>query len=89
MNEHERRRKREIGVAFLSELIADVLAQSPANGEDRGLDVDVIRQRAGFSPNEFANQLCRGILFQMKRQDEIEVVLQARMGGPTRWRLKE
>ena len=72
MNAHERRRKRDIGVAFLAEVIADVLAEARADGSEGWLAPQQIRRKLGFGDKQFASGLCRGILNQMHQYGEVE-----------------
>ena len=83
MNEHQRRRKREIGVAFLAEAIADILIESQGKGE-RGVTVDEVRIQLGFSKGQYAGDICKGILHQMALHGEVYT---AEAVSPERWRL--
>lgn len=84
MNGHERRRKRDIGVAFLAEAIADVLAEARDSGKEEGIWADYVRHRLGFDVGMRANELCRGVLHQMLQHGEVEV---DRTSGYEHWRL--
>ena len=86
MNAHERRRRRGIGVAFLSEVIADVLAETQQDNSAGWLMVDQVRARVGFERGQGANEICRGVLNQMHLNDEVEYERKAE-GEPYVWRL--
>ena len=87
MNIHHRRRRREMGVALLSELIADVLAEAQQDGTSGWLTVAQIRQGAGFESGYKADDLCRGILCQMLKHYEVSCT-DGGVGGEHIWRLR-
>ena len=72
MNAHERRRKRDIGIAFLADAVADVLAQSQPDSSDGWFSSQHISRELGFADRQFGSGLCRGILNQMFQQGEVE-----------------
>ena len=72
MNLHERRRMRDIGLAFLSNAVADVLAEAKQERLEGWLTADQVRVRLGFDHGQYASGLCRGILNQMYLNGEVE-----------------
>ena len=72
MNVHELRRRRDLGVAFLSEAIADVLTEAKRDGSEGWMRPDTIRFRLGFDHGQYAAGLCRGILNQMYLNNQVE-----------------
>lgn len=72
MNKHERDRKREIGLAFLADVVADVLMEAQGDGQQGWLRVDQIRIGAGFSGGKSANDTCRGVLHHLLQRGDVE-----------------
>ena len=86
MNVHEGRRKGDTGVAFLSEVIADVLTEAKRNGSEGWLRLDTVRFQLGFDHGRYVAGLCRGILDQMYLNGEVECKQDE--GGNFAWRLR-
>ena len=72
MNRIARRSRVDIGLAYLVEVIADVLQEANDSGPVPLL-VEDIKYKAGFSNAPFVNQIVRGILNQMKQDGAVNV----------------
>lgn len=83
MNGHERRRKWDVGVAFLAEAIADVLAEARDKGDERGMTPGDVSWALGFSSDD-SNHVCRHVLIRMEEQGETEILV---LNGLRQWRL--
>ena len=66
MNRSARRLRAEIGLAYLSEIIADVLHEAHEKGDSKLL-VRAITELAGFGYNPLINQVVTGTLNLMKQ----------------------
>ncbi len=72
MNRSARRARAEIGMAYLAEVIADVLQEAHDRG-DGPLLVEAIRELAPFPYSPRINQVVRGILNRMKQDGLVDV----------------
>lgn len=71
MNRNARRFRVDIGMAYLVEVIADVLQEAYNNG-DGPLLVEEIKQRSAFRDTPFINQTVRGVLNRMKQDGLVD-----------------
>ena len=86
MDIRARRRKVNIGFAFLSEVAADVLQEADGNGEP-WLNDKQIYERSGFIPNivaggHYSYAACRHVIARMEAEGGITIP-----GPGTTWRL--
>ena len=72
MNRNARRFRVDVGLAYLIEVIAEVLQEAHNNG-DGPLLVEEIKQRAAFRETPFINQVVRGVLNRMKQDGLVDV----------------
>ena len=72
MNRSARRSRVHIGLAYLSEVTADVL-QEAYDGQEGPLLVEDIKRRAAFPDTPRINQVVRGVLNLMLQDGVVEV----------------
>ena len=84
MNQYERRRKREIGMAFLAEVVSDVLAEDREGAAAQGLTGGDVAWALDLQGEDLGT-FFRIVLMEMERTGETEV---RDINGVRRWRLR-
>ena len=86
MNIHTRRRNVRIGVAYIAEVLADVLQDAKDNGEG-GLTAVDVRNRTGCSGTDLTWKICIRVLNHMENVGE--AVNDKHGHGPDSWHLPD